>query len=89
MAKKSFSVLIPSKMCGNLIGELLFNEDTWPKDPYAELKVTKPLDCPSTEFEVTCDSKRLHRRWVLEIKPTKHLNHTYTVTVVAYEKNKK
>jgi len=89
MAKKSFSVLIPSKMCGNLVGKLLFNENAWPTDPYAKLKVTKPLSCPSTEFEVTCDSKRLHRRWVLVIQPTRHLNHTYVVRVVVYEKNKK
>ncbi|HNU76616.1 MAG TPA: hypothetical protein PKL88_02790 [bacterium] len=89
MAKQKYVVSVPSKMCGNVAGELFFDENVWPTDPHAELKVAKRLDCPSTQFEVTCDSKRIHRRWVLEIKPSKHLNHSYTVKVNAYEKNKK
>lgn len=87
--EKKYDVVIPSGICGNPVGALFFNEDTWPQDSEAHLKVVAPLTCKISEIEVVCDSKRAHRRWVLEIKPTKHLNHTYPVRITLYEKTKK
>ena len=89
MAKKSFSVVIPLGVCGNPVGTLFFDEEEWPNDTNANLKVTTPLTCKISEIEVICDSKRMRRRWVLSIKTTRHLNHTYPVSVTVYEKTKK
>ena len=89
MAKQDYSVTIRLGLCGNTVGILVFDEDAWPTDLNAELKVTKPLTCKDSEIEVTCCSKRTTRWWLLAIKHKKHTNHTYLVKVMSYRKNKK
>lgn len=89
MAKLDFSVTIPSGICGNPVAILMFDEEAWPRDLNAELKVTKPLTCKVAEIEVTSCSKRTQRTWLLRINPSKHTNHTYHVKIMNYEKIKK